>query len=179
MRPNGIGNKRLTFSHDARKPIWSPSGGRIAFQRAGAVWVMRSDGAGKEELTDGQLVGWLPTGGRVLVVRYADQPEVDPSWVVHVVATGAEEQLPIDLPLVDDPDPPYPDYSEWKYATDPTLSPNGELLAVMLWRYDDDSSSGYPYYFRSIFTVRLDGTELTRVPLYAHSWGVAALVTRR
>src|SRR5215213_8893180 len=69
VRPDGSGRERLTFSGNAGKPIWSPLGGRIAFERAGAVWVMRADGFGKQQLLDGQLVGWMPGGDRILVVR--------------------------------------------------------------------------------------------------------------
>lgn len=171
VRPDGTGNKRLTFSRDSRTPMWSPSGGRVAFERPGGVWVMKADGSGKQRLTEGELVGWMPTGGRILVVRDAGQEGVDPTFVLHAVATGVEEQLPIDLPLVAGLEPPYDDYSEWSYAAQPTLSPDGELLALMLWRYDDDY--GYSYDFGSIFTVRLDGTDLTRLPKYSSNWGIS------
>jgi len=173
VRPDGAGNQRLTFSRDAGKPLWSPSGGRIAFERAGAVWVMQSDGSGKQLLTDGQLVGWMPTGGRILVVRGLHRDAwsgADPAWWLYTVATGAEEQLPIDLPIVAGLSPPYDDYSEWSFAAEPTLSPDGELLAFTLLR-DDDADSGYSYYHGSFFTVRLDGTDLARVPYYTYSFG--------
>ena len=94
------------------------------------------------------------------MVRYADQPEVDPTWVVHDVATGAEEQLPIDLPLVDDPDPPYPDYSEWEYATDPTLSPDGEL-PPMLWR--TTTTTRYPGRSDTLHVASLDGSRIRKL----------------
>lgn len=165
VRPDGTGNKRLTFSRDASNPKWSPSGRRIAFDRPGFVWVMKADGSGKTELTEGELVGWMPNGRRVLVVRGLDGGAVDPTWVLHTLATGAEEELPIDLPLVAGIDAPYPDYSEWSFAAEPTLSPDGDLLALVLRRYDDGDDQ-YGYYFGSFFTVRLDGTDLTMVGDY-------------
>lgn len=111
VRPDGTGGRRLTRSRTAENPKWSPNGGRIAFEQDGAVWVMRSDGSGQQMLTSAALVGWMPTGGRVLVVRWADEPGVDPTFLLHTISTGEEEELPIDLPLVAGPlEPPYDDY---------------------------------------------------------------------
>ncbi|RHW23232.1 hypothetical protein D0Z08_30865 [Nocardioides immobilis] len=170
VRPDGTGNKRLTFAREAGKPIWSPSGGRIAYEQAGAVWVMKSDGSAKKRLIDGRLVGWMPTGGRILAVRDLGGYATDPTWLLYTLSTGETEELPIDLPLVAGIEEPYHDFSEWTYAAQPTLSPDGELLALTLWRYDS-GDDGYGYYHGSIFTVRLDGTELTRIPGYDYSWG--------
>jgi Tol biopolymer transport system component len=171
VRPDGSGNQRLTYFRDAGSPRWSPTGNRIAFERPGEVWVMNGDGSERRRLTEGRLVDWMPDGEQVLVVRgLGNQPAEDPTWVLHDVADGAEEQLPIDLPLVPGLEEPYADYTEWSFASEPALSPDGEHLALMLWRYDDDGS-GYSYYHGSMFTVRLDGTDLTRLPKYTHSWG--------
>jgi Tol biopolymer transport system component len=173
VRPDGKGGRRLTSSRAADNPKWSPNGSRIAFDQGGAVWVMKADGSGQEEVTSGDLVGWMPTGGRVLVVRWADTAGVDPTFLLHTVATGEEDELPIDLPLVAGPlEPPYDDYDEWDGVGDPVLAPDGEHLALMLYRtdYGDD---GYDWNFSSIFTVRLDGTDLTRVPKYTYAWSIS------
>lgn len=178
VRPNGSGNTRLTYFRDATRPRWAPTGSRIAFQRPAEVWLMQGDGAEKRKLTDGHLVDWFPDGERVLVARGLGVDGQDPTWVVHTVATGAEEQLDIDLPLVPDldkkyPDYDYPDYSEWSSAGNPVLSPDGETLALMLYRADwgDDQ---YDWDFASVFTVGLDGTGLTRVPKYTYAWEISA-----
>ena len=170
VRPDGTGNRRLTFSREAGKPMWSPTGGRIAYEHAGAVWVMKADGSAKRRLVNGQLVGWLPVGGRILVARDLGEDGVDPTWLLYRLGTGATEQLPIDLPLVADLDEPYDDYSEWSFADEPALAPDGELLALTLWRYDT-SDDGYGRYHGSVFTVRLDGSGLTRIPKYADTFG--------
>jgi hypothetical protein len=109
----------------------------------------------------------------VLVVRWSDEPGVDPTFLLHTVATGEEEVLPIDLPLVAETlEPPYDDYSEWNDAGNAELAPDGEHLALMLYRsdYGDDQ---YDWNFSSIFTVRLDGTDLTRVPEYSYAWEIS------
>lgn len=175
VRPDGTGTKRLTFSRSARNPSWAPNGKRIAYQQDGAVWLMRADGAAKKELIDGELIGWMPTGGRILVARGLGYSNgVEPTWHLYTIATGVTEVLPIDLPIVADlPDPPYPDYSEWSYADEAALSPDGELLAVTL-RRNDFASDQYDYAFGSFFTVRLDGSELTRIDRYTYSFGAPA-----
>lgn len=173
VRPDGTGNKRLTFSRGSGNPRWAPVGGRIAFERAGAVWVMQGDGSRQQKLVTGELVGWMPNGGRILVVRDFDTyggSHTDPTWLLYSLSTGAVQQLPIDLPLATGPlYPPYDDDSEWAFVTnEPALSPDGTLLAVVLER-NEDTGDGYGYqYFGSIFTVRLDGTALSRVGSYYH-----------
>ncbi|MEZ0578611.1 hypothetical protein [Nocardioides sp. MH1] len=175
VRPNGTDGKRLTRSHDVGLPIWAPSGRRIAYQRPDAVWVMKADGSGKKKVADGDLVGWMPSGKQILVVRnISGVPEgTDPTWVLHTLATGEEESLPIDLPLVADLEEPYDNYDEWSIAAAPTLSPDGETLAFEMLR-DDYADDGYDYYFGSFFTIRLDGTDLTRVGHYTYSFGGAS-----
>lgn len=177
VSPNGDGNKRLTFFRDAREPLFAPVGGRIAFERPGEVWVMDGDGSDQRRLTDGRLVDWLPTGDRVLVVRGLGADGVDPTWALHDLATGEEQEIAIDLPLVPDLDTTYrdydyPDHSEWSWAGNPVLSPDGETLALMLYRRDwgDDQ---YDWDFASVYTVGLDGAGLTRVPKYTYAWGIS------
>ncbi|WP_183095718.1 PD40 domain-containing protein [Nocardioides stalactiti] len=174
VRPNGEGGKRLTFFRDAGEPKWSPNGRRIAFERPGEVWVVRADGEKPQLLTEGELVGWMPTGGQVLVARGLANfsGSADPTWVLHTLATGAEEVLPIDLPIEPGLEPPYDGEEDgWTFAATPALSPDGELLALTLQRYDG-ADDGYAYWFGSFFTVRLDGTELSQVgDAYTYSFG--------
>ncbi len=124
---------------------------------------MQADGSSKQRLTTGQLVGWMPNGGRILVVRGLDGPDgVDPTWSLVRVSTGEVRQLTIDLPLVPGLRPPYDDYDEWSYVSAATLSPTGDQLALILTRVDYGGND-YDYPFGSYFVVRLDGTGLRRV----------------
>jgi Tol biopolymer transport system component len=163
VRPDGTGETRLTFSRNSAKPLWSPFGRRIAYERADAVWIMQADGSGKQPLIPGRLVGWMPNGGRILVVRGLGGPDgVDPTWLLVRISTGEAEHLPIDLPLVAGLEPPYDDYDQWSSVWAATLSPNGDRLALFLTR-PDVGPDGYDYGYSSVFSVRLDGTGLGRI----------------
>ena len=66
--PDGSDLRRLTGRGQSYEPRWSPSGGRIAYGHAGAVWVMRHDGTHKRRvLAEAYLPSWAPHGRRLLV----------------------------------------------------------------------------------------------------------------
>lgn len=53
MDPDGGGRQRLTFTAaDEHWPVFSPDGTRIAFERSGDIWVMRSDGTDERRVAD-------------------------------------------------------------------------------------------------------------------------------
>ena len=56
---NGANARRLTYSGGSH-PSWSPDGGRITFERAGYVWIMRSNGKHKRRLIRGVQPAWQP-----------------------------------------------------------------------------------------------------------------------
>lgn len=67
---DGGGKARLTGDRNDSYPIWSPSGGAIAFtryeQRGQAVWVMNPDGSGQRRVSDGQQGTWSPDSARLV-----------------------------------------------------------------------------------------------------------------
>jgi Tol biopolymer transport system component len=74
-------------------PARSPDGKRIAFIRAGELWVARADGSHADELTH----GLLPFPGGLLDLRWSPDGShiaVDPLGAVVDVATGAATRLP-------------------------------------------------------------------------------------
>jgi dipeptidyl aminopeptidase/acylaminoacyl peptidase len=60
----GATETRLTGGGGPQRPRWSPDGRRIAYLRAGQLWVMAADGAGKRRLTTRPAAGaaWSPDG---------------------------------------------------------------------------------------------------------------------
>lgn len=64
ITPAGTGLKRLTTTKGI-KPRWSPDGKRLAFLRAGDIWVMNADGSAQKRVTQLGNVGaptWSPDG---------------------------------------------------------------------------------------------------------------------
>jgi polyisoprenoid-binding protein YceI len=72
ISPDGSGLRQLTSdpAYDYQ-PRWSPDGKRIAFIRAGAVWIMDTDGRNAERLTPALRADsptWSPDGKRLAFV---------------------------------------------------------------------------------------------------------------
>jgi Tol biopolymer transport system component len=63
------------------EPAWSPDGRSIAYQRAGDIWVMNSDGTNQKKLTTGGgSPDWSPDGTKILFWGYRSNPAG--IWVV-------------------------------------------------------------------------------------------------
>jgi Tol biopolymer transport system component len=123
--------RRITNGPDSF-PKWSPDGKRIAFVRGGFaeatdddpspeyanrnVWVVRSDGSGLRQVTDGRWHGtadWSSDGKRVVTDAEAD--------IVELGIDGRGRQVLVDGEY-GDPDGEY---------GDPSWSPDGEDLLVV------------------------------------------------
>jgi len=72
-RPDGRGLRVVTRNYRDRSPSWSPDGSRLVFERAGRLFVIRSDGSGLRLLTPGlnraYQPAWSPDGRSVAFVR--------------------------------------------------------------------------------------------------------------
>ena len=70
--------RRLTFAGGA-EPAWS-SDGRIAFTRAGNIYVIKADGTGKRRVTGkgGVQADWSPDGQKLVFVRGGQRPPREP-----------------------------------------------------------------------------------------------------
>lgn len=74
LSPDG-GRRRLT-SRGGTDPSWSPRGRRIAFTRAGQIWVVRSRGGRPRQLTKkgGESPAWSPDGRHIAFLRRSRDP---------------------------------------------------------------------------------------------------------
>ena len=117
MSPAGTGVARLTNSAAAdSRPSLSPDGNLIAWESAGQVWVMASDGSNKRPLTSNGTSGapaFSPTGTKIAF--QSDRGAGMDIWVMNAGGTG---QTPLtNAPGAD---------------VNPGWSPDGTRLALRL-----------------------------------------------
>ncbi len=98
MDADGGNQVRLTSGIDARDPVWSPNGQRIAFTRfphtpyGGAdIWTMRaSDGRGRRQVTSWRSMefepAWSPDGLSVAFTRSFQTGDVGDIWAVDLAS---------------------------------------------------------------------------------------------
>lgn len=62
VRPDGTHLRRLTTDYASEAPVWSPNGEQIAYDKAGATWLMNTDGSNQHLLTarGGAPHAWAP-----------------------------------------------------------------------------------------------------------------------
>lgn len=153
MGANGRGLRQLTYGPNGDvEAAWSPDGHRIAFVREGDIWVIGADGRGLRPLTAGKTAPtaddtppndssptWSPDGKRILFDRVLYH-EAGRTELFLVRATGGG----LRRLTKDDVD-----------QEEPSWSPRGDRIAFLR-----QEGSGAP---RTIYTMRLDGSGLTRV----------------
>jgi Tol biopolymer transport system component len=73
IRPDGRSFRQLTHNRRDRSPAWSSDGTRLAFERGGAIYVMRASGMGLRRLTPslrgGRQPAWSPDGREIAFTR--------------------------------------------------------------------------------------------------------------
>lgn len=83
-RPQDPWQKLTSGSSSAEDPSWSPDGTRLAYTRAGDIWLVGADGSGNRAVTSGRDFDmdptWSPDGGWIAFTR---GPSQGPS--VHIV----------------------------------------------------------------------------------------------
>lgn len=76
VQPDGRGLRKLTKDRRDHFPAWSPDGRRLAFARAGDIFVIHADGRGLVRLTQGREVdgrpAWSPDGRSIAFIRGGD-----------------------------------------------------------------------------------------------------------
>lgn len=97
IRQNGSGRLRLTTDTRSHSPRWSPNGRRIAFHRAGDIWVMKPDGSSPHQVTTGAgndiNPSWSPDGRRLVFSRTTDGTLAGRSLYVVSAAGGTAHVL--------------------------------------------------------------------------------------
>ena len=129
-----------TFVPDLH-PTWSPDGRRIAFERAGEIWVMNADGGGQTQLTSNTVFDsnptWSPDGQKIAFERRIG---VDYDiWVMNPDGSGESDITP-GTPSVD--------------AT-PAWSSTNEVAFV--------SNRDGPEANYEVYTMNADGSGLARL----------------
>ena len=88
---SGLVNLTATAGVDELDPAWSADGRRLAFVRAGALWVMNADGSGQRQLTNSPAVdeldqtpAWSPDGLEIAVAR----SDISGNWGIWIVPEG-------------------------------------------------------------------------------------------
>lgn len=99
MDADGTNQVRLTSDTDARDPVWSPNGRRIAFTRFGNggadIWTMRaSDGGGRRRVTSWHSLefepGWSPDGRSIAFTRGFQTGDVGDIWMIDPASGRAK-----------------------------------------------------------------------------------------
>jgi TolB protein len=147
IRPNGEGVRLLGVGSE---PDWSPSGKRLVFvvrdhRGRGDIYTMRADGTDRRRLTSGRKSesgpAWSPGGGRIAFARGRPFLRAGSLWIMARDGTDARRLA--------------------RNASEPSWAPRGQVLAFTRSRAFDpeDAFSLAP----TIFTMRADGTEITRL----------------
>jgi WD40 repeat protein len=155
LNPDGTGVEVLTsdFANDDLNPSWSPDGARIAFDRSADIHVMNADGSGVTTLTNNPAADvnpdWSPDGSKIVF-----ESRRDGNRELYLMnADGSAQTRLTNHPATD---------------RDPSWSPDGERIAFASDRDafvcdDPDNPFCVPRQASQVFTIRTDGTGLTRI----------------
>lgn len=149
VRPDGTGRRRLTFNSRSHSPRWGPFGHRIMYVRGGDIWLMNANGTEKHRVQRTRAIeqepDWAPQARRIVYTVgtgiYRLKVYRFSTGTVTTIAGGTGEFL---------------------MAQEPAWSPDGRTI-VFVGIKDDYSNS-------ELFTVRPDGTRLTRLTFTEHAY---------
>lgn len=143
VRSDGGGFRQLTRDRRDRSPAWSPDGRRLAFERAGRIYLMAADGTSVRRLMPpsarGRQAAWSPNGREIAFIR---------TGALFVVrADGTRQRLLYRRKGV--------------VANRPTWSPDGRRIAFGVTDADLDEQGGLDY--GSILVIGRGGGPARRV----------------
>jgi Tol biopolymer transport system component len=137
---------------------WSPNGKRIVFLRTtvDALFVVNTNGTGLKQITPAGLDfssfgSWSPQGNEIVFSQHATPGVHSSIWVVHTDGTGLHEinVQPASACGGANADP------NAEGCNEPTWSPSGAKIAFTRSHNNDVDGE--------IYTVNMDGTDLTQV----------------
>jgi TolB protein len=178
MRSDGTDQRVLPV--DGANPTWSPSGGRLAFEREGDIWIVDAEGGNPERLTfrGGTEPAWSSDGRIAFTRRTRDTgfPGLDtdvfvirpgaararrltfksgssPDWSPHASKIAFERRL--DVYIVGSAGGGLRRFT-FGEAGSPVWSPDGRRIAFLHPVFADDGNQG-------IYVKRTDGRGLRAV----------------
>lgn len=200
VRVDGSDLKWLTNDDDVQtEPTWAPDGHRILYVDQGSLFVMRADGSNVRPLNaDGAAPAWSPDGSHIAFVNgdvhvmnsdgterevvemTADRSEVSVDWSpdsTRLVAQCGPREFNMGLGQVTPHHICVFDlagaasnviYDDELHAYSPAWAPNGRKIAFAAKPPGEED--------QEIFTIRPDGTGLTRLTYNHHhdrnpDWG--------
>lgn len=141
IRPDGEGFRRLTRDKRDHSPAWSSDGRRLAFERGGAIYVIRADGTRLRRLTPplrgGKQPAWSPSGREIAFTR---------KGALFVMRSDGSRQRPLYR-------------KRGAIANRPSWSPNGTRIAFGV--SSEDEHGGWDA--GSIVVIRRSGGQLLYV----------------
>jgi len=137
---------------------WSPDGTRLAFysfRDPRGLYVVNADGSGLAFLVDGFLPGWSPSGESIAFIGQTDEAKWEMDLEV-IRPDGSDRRMLARIPCY---------WSAIGSTCQPTQvgwSPDGSLL-VFAVTPSPPSPDQPPDFNSEVYTLRADGTELTRI----------------
>jgi Tol biopolymer transport system component len=150
----GTATRLTDWTMEPTAPVWSPDGGRIAFQNYDAegnyhLWTLRPDGSGLTRITSGPFDDrepcWTPDGKALVFASDRSQDGQYKIWQIEL-ASGQYQALTHGAGA----------------ESSPAISPDGKLLAFT----DNTAVAGTPQFMpppARIYTQPLDRSETARL----------------
>jgi Tol biopolymer transport system component len=144
VRPDGTGLQSLATGNREAKPVWSPDGSRVAFERGDPsvnldIWAVNRDGTGLSNLTQGITQHdsnpvWSPDGSRI---SFASQRTAAPQYDLWVMNSDGSNPTMVD-----------------EKAVSSTWSPDGTKIAYASYKVGSKFQ---------IYVANADGSNSTNI----------------